>query len=77
MATSHHIGLHRLAPVLQAFTKAYPDVELDIQFEDSEVAYNLVRSGTIELAVVTLNPAVDEAQPELATQPSGKTHCAL
>jgi DNA-binding transcriptional LysR family regulator len=54
--------------VLQAFTKAYPDVELDIQFEDSEVAYNLVRSGTIELAVVTLNPAVDEAQPELATQ---------
>jgi DNA-binding transcriptional LysR family regulator len=24
MATSHHIGLHRLAPVLQAFTKAYP-----------------------------------------------------
>ena len=68
MATSHHIGLHRLAPVLQAFTKAYPDVELDIQFEDSEVAYNLVRSGTIELAVVTLNPAVDEAQPELATQ---------
>ena len=68
LATSHHIGLHRLAPALQTFTKAYPEVELDIQFEDSEVAYNLVQAGTIELAVVTLNPAVDEAQKELATQ---------
>ena len=68
MATSHHIGLHRLAPVLQHFTKDYPDVELDIQFEDSEVAHNLVRSGDIELAVVTLNPAGETEQPDLKTQ---------
>lgn len=68
MATSHHIGLHRLAPVLQRFTKAYPSVELDIQFEDSEVAHNLVRAGDIELAVVTLNPAGEEEQPNLETQ---------
>ncbi len=67
MATSHHIGLHRLAPVLQAFTHAYPDVELDIQFEDSEVAHHMVRAGDIELAVVTLNPAGESEQPDLAT----------
>ena len=68
MATSHHIGLHRLAPVLQAFTKTYPNVELDIQFEDSEVAHHLVRAGDIELAVVTLNPAGEREQPDLETE---------
>ena len=67
MATSHHIGLHRLAPVLQRFTQDYPQVELDIQFEDSEVAHNLVRAGDIELAVVTLNPASEIEQPDLKT----------
>jgi len=50
MATSHHIGLHRLPPVLRRFTKAYPGVALDIDFLDSEVAYDQVRgrlrSGT-------------------------------
>ena len=39
LATSHHIGLHRLPPVLRRFTKAYPGVELDIQFLDSEIAH--------------------------------------
>ena len=56
LATSHHIGLHRLAPVLKEFSKRYPDVQLDIQFEDSEVAYQMVRSGQVDLGVVTLNP---------------------
>ena len=68
MATSHHIGLHRLSPVLQRFTQEYPEVELDIQFEDSEVAHKLVRAGDIELAVVTLNPAGEQEQPDLETK---------
>lgn len=68
IATSHHIGLHRLAPVLQAFTQAYADVQLDIQFEDSEVAHQMVLAGDIELAVVTLNPAGEREQPDLHTQ---------
>ena len=68
MATSHHIGLHRLSPVLQRFTQQYPEVELDIQFEDSEVAHKLVRAGDIELAVVTLNPAGEQEQPDLETK---------
>lgn len=53
---SHHIGLHRLPPVLKHFASQYPDVRLEIQFLDSEVAYDMVRSGTLELAVVTLAP---------------------
>ena len=30
LATSHHIGLHRLPPLLRAFTRAHPQVALDI-----------------------------------------------
>lgn len=57
LATSHHVGLHRLAPVLKAFSDRYRDVQLDIRFEDSEAAHELIRRGESELAVVTLDPA--------------------
>ena len=56
LATSHHIGLHRLPPVLREFTRAYPAVALDIQFLDSEVAYDEILHGRAELAVITLAP---------------------
>lgn len=52
--TSHHIGLHRLPPVLRNYTKQYPEVELDIQFMDSEQAAALILKGEIELALITL-----------------------
>lgn len=57
IATSHHIGLHRLPEVLRVFTAAHPSVQLNLRFEDSEVAHDLVRAGTSELGVVTLDPA--------------------
>jgi DNA-binding transcriptional LysR family regulator len=59
-ATSHHIGLHRLPPLLRAFTRAHPQVALDIQFLDSEVAYEEVLHGRAELAVITLAPETRE-----------------
>lgn len=59
MATSHHIGLHRLPPVLRLYTANYPDVALDIEFLDSEVAYEKVLHGEIELAVITLAPIIE------------------
>ena len=57
LATSHHIGLHRLPPVLRAFTREHPAVALDIQFLDSEAAYDEVLHGRAEIAVITLAPA--------------------
>ena len=54
IGTSHHIGLHRLPPVLRAYTLAYPEVDLDIQFMDSEVACEAVLAGKLELGIVTL-----------------------
>lgn len=59
IATSHHVGLHRLAPALRDFTRRYPQVHLDIRFEDSEDAHELVRRAETEIAVVTLNPRGD------------------
>jgi DNA-binding transcriptional LysR family regulator len=56
LATSHHIGLHRLPPILREFTRLYPQVALDIQFLDSEVAYEDILHGRAELAVITLAP---------------------
>ena len=54
IGTSHHIGLHRLPPVLRAFTSAYPEVELDLHFMDSEEACNAIEHGDLELGIVTL-----------------------
>jgi len=54
IGTSHHIGLHRLPPVLRAFAARYPDVDLDLHFMDSEVACEAVVQGKLELGIVTL-----------------------
>ena len=58
--TSHHIGLHRLPPVLRRYTNRYPEVELDIQFMDSEQAAALILKGDIELALITLPDTIDK-----------------
>ncbi|MDH5392046.1 MAG: LysR family transcriptional regulator [Gammaproteobacteria bacterium] len=54
LATSHHIGLHRLPPVLRAFSSAHENVELDLHFMDSEQACEMIENGQLELAIVTL-----------------------
>lgn len=59
LATSHHIGLHRLPEPLRRFHAAYPQVRLDLRFMDSEQACNEVARGEIELAIVTLPPKLE------------------
>jgi len=54
IGTSHHIGLHRLPPVLRTYTRTYPRVELDLHFMDSEAACQAVERGELELGIVTL-----------------------
>jgi DNA-binding transcriptional LysR family regulator len=61
LATSHHIGLHRLPPVLSSFSSGYPRVQIDIDFMDSEQAYELIMQGKAELAVVTLAPQPEQS----------------
>lgn len=61
LGTSHHIGLHRLPPVLRQYSEACPDVSLDIDFMDSEQAFEEIMRGNVEIAVVTLPPRPDDA----------------
>jgi DNA-binding transcriptional LysR family regulator len=65
IAISHHIGLHRLPPVLKRFTNTNPEVSLDVDFMDSEVAYEGVLQGRFEIAVITLAP---ESDPKILAQ---------
>lgn len=65
IATSHHIGLHRLPPVLEGFVRDHPGVDLHIDFLDSEDGCAAVAQGTRELAIVTLP---DAPNPVLATR---------
>jgi len=66
LGTSHHIGLHRLPPLLRELTCNYPQVRLDIRFLDSETACRMVELGELELAIVTL-PLRPSAQLQLTT----------
>jgi DNA-binding transcriptional LysR family regulator len=59
LATSHHIGLHRLPGPLKRFHETYTKVRLNMHFMDSEKACKAVAKGDLELAVVTLPPTAD------------------
>jgi DNA-binding transcriptional LysR family regulator len=52
--------------VLSHFSKAFPAVHIDIDFMDSEQAYELIMQGKAELAVVTLAPT---AEPSIIALP--------
>jgi DNA-binding transcriptional LysR family regulator len=63
---SHHVGLHRLPPILKAYSKTYPEVDLKIEFSESESGYEQVLHGDKELALITLAP---EPHPNLISHP--------
>jgi len=62
LAISHHIGLHRLPPILKQFAQSYPEVTIDVDFMDSEKAYEGILQGRFEVAAITLAP---EAHPKI------------
>ena len=62
LAISHHIGLHRLPPILKRFAQGYPEVTIDVDFMDSEKAYEGILQGRFEVAAITLAP---EAHPKI------------
>lgn len=59
IATSHHIGLHRLPPYLRDYSRSYPEVKLDLHFLDSEQAFHEIIQGRFDLAVITLAEEMD------------------
>lgn len=62
LVSSHHIGLHRLPPLLRTFASRYPQVTLELRFMDSEQAWQHVLHGQAELALTTLGAATPPLQ---------------
>ncbi len=60
LATSHHIGIHRLPSILKDYRQQYPNVHLQLHFIDSEQAIESITSGDFDLAVITLPESKDE-----------------
>ncbi|MBX2858012.1 MAG: LysR family transcriptional regulator [Cellvibrionaceae bacterium] len=54
VATSHHIGLHHLPPILREFASQHRNVNLQFEFLDSEQANEKILRGACELAIVTI-----------------------
>ncbi len=67
IATSHHIGLHRLPPILKTYTEHFPNVRLQLQFMDSEKAIHAIEHGDFDLAAITL-PEDTDSQGKTAIQ---------
>lgn len=55
---SHHIGLHHLPNWLRRFSKEYPQVLINLQFMESDAAYEQMRKRNAELAFVTLSDSM-------------------
>ncbi|MEO9275269.1 LysR family transcriptional regulator [Marinomonas sp. 5E14-1] len=66
ISTSHHIGLRRLPKSLKHFQKNYPEAQLDIEFTQSEEAYQSVLKGNAELGIITLS---NKEHPLIEAQP--------
>jgi len=57
IVASHHFGLHRMPQILKDFSQQYPDVELQLNFVDSESAYPLLKDNDADIAFVTIPEA--------------------
>lgn len=53
IGTSHYIGLHLLPNYLERYVGTFDQVDVNIEFIDSELAYDRVLSGDLELALLT------------------------
>ncbi len=65
LGTSHHIGLHRLPDILKRYHHRYPEVEMNLQFMESEAAYEAISQGELELGVVTLPTSPRESLQQI------------
>lgn len=64
LGTSHHIGLHKLPPVLSHYVDSFPEVKLQLEFMGSELAYQAIKERKLDLALTTL----ENQAPENITQ---------
>ncbi len=54
IGTTEHIGTHRLPNALTPFRNAYPNVEIDLRFANSQETLASVEEGLLEVALCSL-----------------------
>lgn len=59
MASSHHIGLHYLGPILKQFVNENPQADIALEFMESEQAIRALLNRDIEIALTTLPSRLD------------------
>jgi len=69
LIASHHIGLHHLPNWLRRFRREYPQVNLGLQFMESDAAYTQMSKRGAELAFVTLSDSMNPQFRILAQWP--------
>jgi DNA-binding transcriptional LysR family regulator len=71
LASSHHIGLHYLGPLLRQFVAQYPFANLDLKFMESEQAITSLIQRKIELVLTTIPSPLPK---DLSAQTIWKDH---
>lgn len=66
---SHHIGLHHLPNWLRRYRREHPQVDLHLQFMESDAACHQMNKRNAELAFVTLSDSMDPEFTILAQWP--------
>jgi len=51
IGSSEHVCVDRLAPVLKAYRQAYPDVQIELQFNRTEETLNGIEHGAIDMGL--------------------------
>jgi len=65
ISTSPHIGVAYLAPVLKDFRVEYPDVEMDIQFNNSVHTIKDIEEGIFEMGLCAVTSSVGSKLREI------------
>jgi len=61
IATTQHIGLYYLKPLLAEFARSYPGIDLEVDFKTSAESHRLLCDGELELGFMSEPPLHEQA----------------
>jgi len=62
IGSAEHVCVDRLQPILKAYRRSYPDVDIDLKFKRTEETLSAVENGTIEMSLCCGIDAVEIAK---------------
>ena len=55
IGAAEHVEVERLATMLKSYKESYPDVEIDVQFLQSEEALDKIENGRLDMSLCSVN----------------------